>query len=182
MNYPKPWLSINNEISFLEHLVKLYYNSGIRNIVVVLNNECYSSKWGEQIRNIEQYCFVVKNNQVDNGRLYSIKLGLEQLDNTNFVYIQNIDNPFIDTKVINTLRQNSYPNGVTIPTYNGKGGHPVLISKKIKERILKHYNSSDTLRDVLDRFDRKNVEVESDSILLNINTPSEYKKVLSEFI
>lgn len=181
MNHPKPWLPLNDGSSFLEHLVKLYADCGVKNIAAVINHEYYSGKWIKQIVNVEQYSLIIENYHVDKGRLYSIKLGLENLTGTDFIYIQNIDNPLIDKTVIDTLHRNACSNGATIPTFKGKGGHPVLISKEVGESISRGYNPSDTLHDVIDQFKRKYIEVESKFILMNLNTHSEYIKAMSEF-
>ena len=125
---------------------------------------------------------IIKNNEVEKGRLNSVRLGLNALTNKDFVFIQNIDNPFITQKVIEKLFQNKFENGVTVPTLNSKGGHPILINKTIKADIINNFNPSSTLNDVINKFERKNIEVESECILMNINTPEDYKKALNEFL
>lgn len=180
MESPKPWLKLNDGSSFLEHLVNLYYNLGLQNIAVVLNHEYHSSKWEEQIKIAGQHSLILLNNQVEKGRLFSIRLGLENMAKTDFVYIQNIDNPLIDKIVIEKMSHHAIHNDVIIPAFNGTGGHPVLISKKVVASIKNYYKPSDTLRDVINRFNKKYVDVESKSILVNLNTHSDYIKAMSE--
>ncbi|MCP4458338.1 MAG: NTP transferase domain-containing protein [Cytophagales bacterium] len=177
MGFPKPWLSINGEATFLEHLVKVYSDHGVDKIAVVLNNAFYSDPWMDHIRNIEKHSLVIKNDQLGKGRLHSIRIGLEKLKDTEFVFIQNIDNPYIDSKVIDALRESANPNGVSIPTFKGKGGHPVLISNKITMSLMEGYNIRDTLHNVFDEFERRYIEVENENVLININTPKEYSRM-----
>ena len=101
MSYPKPWLPLSNGSTFLEHLVDFYTGLNFKNIVVVLNQEFYSEKWNKKIKKVEQHCLIVKNTQVEKGRLFSIKSGLEKLSNDDYIFIQNIDNPFIEREIIN---------------------------------------------------------------------------------
>jgi molybdenum cofactor cytidylyltransferase len=181
MKFPKPWLKIGNT-TFLENIISTYKIAGITDIAIVMNKKFCEGEWKNQVKPIEQYSKIIKNNEVEKGRLNSVRLGLNALTNKDFVFIQNIDNPFITQKVIEKLFQNKFENGVTVPTLNSKGGHPILINKTIKEDIINNFDPSSTLYDVINQFERKNIEVESKSILMNINTPEDYKKALNEFL
>jgi len=178
MGFPKPWLSFSEEVSFLEHLVDFYVGLEFKNIVVVLNEKFCADNWKKQIVNIEQNALIVQNNQVEKGRMYSLKLGLEKSKDSDFVFIQNIDNPFVTKNVIDNLVQNAHAGGACIPTFKEKGGHPILISNTVVKHILDDFIPSATLRDVLKQFPQNRVEVENDSILLNINTPLDYNTKL----
>ncbi len=181
MGSPKPWLKLK-ATTFLEHLVKSYADYGIDDIVCILNNEFYSDDWKNQIKIIEKHSTLVINSQVEKGRLYSIKLGLEKLSDQDFVFIQNIDNPFTSTEILDVLKKKATPRGVSIPAVNGKGGHPVLISNSVGKFINDHPSKSTTLHDVFDNFEREYVEVENEDIFKNLNTPEDYRKALSEFV
>jgi molybdenum cofactor cytidylyltransferase len=182
MNYPKPWLTVNNGITFLEHLVRFYYGSGFRDICTVLNHKFYSKTWRKSISNVKQHSLIFENKQPEKGRLHSIKSGLAKLTDNDYVIIQNVDNPYIDNNTVDTLINNVSPDGVTIPTYHGKGGHPVIISDTITDYILNTKINREKLSEVFDKFKKQYVEVKSKNILYNINTPSEYKKLVSEFV
>lgn len=175
MKFPKPWLKIDNT-TFLEKIIKTYQSFGIKNIVVIINQKFCIEPWESKIKFLKKQAIIIENTAVEKGRLYSIQLGLQQLADADFVFIQNIDNPFIDKIILEKLQHNRCETGVTVPTFNQKGGHPILINRSIKEQIINNFNSSSTLHDVINQFDRKNVEVENESILININTPEEYKK------
>jgi len=176
MKFPKPWLKVDTT-TFLEKIITTYQNFGIQKIIVVINQKFCIEPWESKIKSLKNQATIVENTAVEKGRLYSIQLGLQHLADADFVFIQNIDNPFIDKKILKKLQQNRCKTGVTVPTFNQKGGHPILINRAIKEQIINNFNSSSTLHDVINLFDRKNVEVEDDSILININTPEEYKKI-----
>ena len=181
MKFPKPWLKINST-TFLEKIIKTYRNFGIENIIVVINKKYCVDEWDSNINRINKLVTIVENNKVEKGRLYSIQLGLQKLADAGFVYIQNVDNPFIDDKVLAALQNNINVEGVTVPTFNQKGAHPILINSAIQEYIINNFNPSSTLHDVINQFDKKKVEVENESILRNINTPEEYKKALHELV
>jgi hypothetical protein len=55
----------------------------------------------------------------------------------------------------------------------------IRIPHKIIDQILQANNEDLTLREVLDSFPKKVVNVEDDSILKNINTPGDYRDALT---
>jgi len=181
MQAPKPWLPFEKN-TFLEHIIDVYSECGLKNITVVLNEAFAGGIWEKKVESIKRNAIIVKNNKVEKGRLYSIKLGLNNMKKTKYVYIHNVDNPFISESVIELLSLNASSVGVCIPSYRGRKGHPVLISDKIIEAVLKNNNYNITLRDILNGFPQKKVIVNTDSILYNINTPSDLKMSMSEYL
>ncbi|KAB2859304.1 MAG: NTP transferase domain-containing protein [Flavobacteriales bacterium] len=175
MNYPKAWLMINNT-TFLESIINIYSKLGIHSIVV-LNSVFTENQWKPNLDSIKEKALIVKNYHPDKGRLYSLVLGLNELSTENAVFIHNVDQPLIELEVITQLYKNFEPNGITLPTVNGKNGHPVLIGAPIINEIKNHYNQYQTLKDVWKFFPKKKVEVSSDNVLTNINTIEEYKSL-----
>ncbi|OFY88627.1 MAG: hypothetical protein A3K10_16770 [Bacteroidetes bacterium RIFCSPLOWO2_12_FULL_31_6] len=176
MKFPKPWLKIDTT-TFLEKIISIYQDFGIQKIIVVINQKFCVEPWKSKIKSLKKQVTIIENTAVEKGRLYSIQLGLQHLADADFVFIQNIDSPFIDKKILKKLQHNRCENGVTVPTFNQKGGHPIIINRAIKEQIINNFNSSSTLHDIINLFGRKNVEVENESILININTLEELEKL-----
>jgi molybdenum cofactor cytidylyltransferase len=124
----------------------------------------------------------VENNYPEKGRLYSLYIALKDLPSSDFAIIHNVDNPFVDNEVIHSLCKERRLNGTTIPTYNQKAGHPIIIDKTVMNEIVENYEKYETLKEVINQFDKKYVEVKSPNILTNINTPQDYNKVINEFV
>jgi CTP:molybdopterin cytidylyltransferase MocA len=61
-----------------------------------------------------------------------------------------------------------------VPVYKGKGGHPILLSEKIMTMLIQPSNAYGDLRQVLNAFNSKRVEVEFSEVVLNLNTVEEY--------
>lgn len=182
MKSPKPWLKLPEGHTFLEQIVNLYFDCGIREILVVLNTEFHDSARQEVIDFVQSKANILLNDQVDSGRMYSIKLGVKELNFADFVFVHNVDNPFIFPEQIIGLKENYFSKGYTKPTFRGKGGHPVLISKSIVEYILNHSGEDKTLKEILQLFPTKKIEFATPNILININTESDYKAAISEFL
>lgn len=179
MGEPKAFLKIGNT-TFLEKIISAYRQSGIEATVVVLNSKLFAGKRAGLIATANKKTEFISNAFPELGRFYSIRLGVQKLRETDYCFIQNIDNPFIDPELICLLKKHKNPYGCTQPVYKGKGGHPVLISKKIMEAIKEVKTFDFNLRDLLNRFDRKQVDFDRSDILVNINTKEGYRNYIKE--
>ena len=181
MGYPKLWLKDDNGISFLSTICNTYKRCGFADIIVVINEKFTTKEWKNEIALVEGFTTIIINSKPENGRLYSLSLGLKAVK-TDSIFIHNVDNPFIEKEVIEQLVKEGNKNGVTIPTYKGKGGHPVIIDTNVKFEITSNYSNYKTLKEVFEHFPKKRVEVNSDSILSNINTPEQLAKTNYELV
>lgn len=180
MKFPKPWLDLGNGLTFLEHIVHSYCKFGFVKIVVVLNNEFISGQWHSTSAKVKQHAMLIANNNIEKGRLHSVKLGVQQMLDLDYLIIHNVDNPHVNKEIIQALVSNANPNGTTTPEFEGRGGHPILISKEIINKLA-HLHNNSTLHDVLSAFNRKRIEVHSACVLTNVNSQADYIEVLSEF-
>ncbi len=178
MGKPKFLLELDNGTSFLEYIVRQYEEFGIVNIVVVLNNDgiIQIKKYPQILTHKAQ---IVLNKHPEYGRFYSIKTGL-QFCKTDFVFIHNVDNPFAKKKVLDKIYDAIIEADVIKPIIDGKGGHPVLISRKVIDFIVHEKQNDLNLNEVLQRFTTKRVEVQDNSILLNINSHNEFVEFMKK--
>lgn len=179
MNFPKAYL-LFKEQTFLKRIVEEYYNAGIKNIFVLLNEDFCVEKWKKFIDQIKLKATIIKNPDPERGRFHSLKLGLKKMRDLEFCFIQNIDNPFVNKNIITSLIAVRNSAGYASPQFMGKNGHPVLISKK----IIRHLNSlpegNFNLKNILSEFSRHIVQVNNNDILININTAEEYKRCIEK--
>lgn len=177
-NHQKALLPFSSGTTFIEHIISVYQEAGIQKIQVVIQPEIKLPDHIYQLKEIS----VCLNPQPDLGRIYSIKCGLENLQNERFCFIQNADSPFIDCTTLLDLMKHCADADYVVPSFEGKRGHPVLISNKIKDYILQIKNYDQTLRDVLSNFGKSEVAVKQSGILININTPEDYNRYFSKKI
>jgi len=175
MNYPKPWLQFNGEQTFTEKIIDEYYRFGVDQLVVVLNEKYCGLQWAQHLSLIQNYARVVINGQAEKGRSYSLQRGLELVRDCSYTFIQNVDNPFVDVDLLTLLAQNAHKDGYTVPVYQGKGGHPILISKKIMDELQHANYESLNLREFLSNYPKLEIESTKKEILANINTEEDYK-------
>ena len=175
MGEAKFTLSYSENKTFLEEIVHQYHSFGCKQIVVVLNEKGFDYIKNNRI-NFPENIFLIANKYVERGRFYSIKLGVLRIYSENTpVFIHNTDNPFVNQKVLQKLLLNNNA-GYISPAYQGKGGHPILISKNIVQQILFESKNNIVLSEFLKKFERKRIEVDYENILVNINTPEDYQK------
>ena len=110
---------------------------------------------------------------------FCLDLSLAELSDTDFCFMQNVDSPFINKELLSVLYQNRIDTGYVVPTYKDKGGHPILLNRKIIDKIVSIKEYDLNLKDVLSVFERKNVTVEDKGILLNINSKENYLQFFS---
>ena len=176
MNRQKPFLRFDDNKFFINKIIENFIEFGCVRIVITINEEV--SQWNEFISQFDNNPSIqfVPNKHPEYERFYSIKTGLEYIGNPDFCFIQNVDNPFIDYDILKTIYLSRTDNGYTVPIFEGKGGHPVLLSKCVIRQIKDENNFDVNLKEYLTRFERKNAEVNSGKIHININTQEEYDK------
>lgn len=177
MIFPKSYLIYKGK-TFLENIAEGYSKEGIKKICLVIKKEYCEGEWKKYFERAKSFISIIEKTESSNHRFQSLKLGLNNLSNTDFCFIHNIDNPFIDGETIKRLWENRNSYGYTIAVYNGKRGHPVLISKHVIQRINELENSEYNLKDILSEFPMRLAEANSREILFNINTPADYKNFI----
>jgi len=178
MEHPKAFLKFDKNRTFVEKIIDEYANAGINKIILVINAFALNSENEIILSHLDKNITVIYNRNPEKGRLYSLSLGLAELDNIKGCFIQNIDNPFVNTSLLKKMIPLTSIDSYVSPTYNNKGGHPILISKSICDSISTINENLDTLRNKLEKFNRI-VMLANEDVLININTVEEYIKYFS---
>ena len=92
------------------------------------------------------------------------------------------DQPFVEEAVIDHLidAHRAGGRGITIPVYNGKGGHPVIFSSRYRTELLAIGEGG--AREVVKRHaeDVFEMPVDSANVLADMDTPQDYEKVKAQ--
>lgn len=175
MNFPKAFLNYGN-ITIVENLVNIYTKAEIDKPVIVLNYKLFNDKFSGLINDLKTKAIIVKNSKPQNGRMFSLKLGLSELNTKKYCFIQNIDNPAVDEKLLSKMMKNATADSYVAPLYKGKSGHPVLIGSSIINQLIKNAELSLTLKDILSPYKKIGVDSGGLNVLENINTPDDWAK------
>ena len=161
-------------LTFLEHIAAQYHQSDCHRIVVVLNPTGKKLLDKLQLR-LPETVQVVINHNPERGRFSSLKKGLKSLKNQDFIFLHNIDNPYITKYIINSLLKNTGSADYACPAFMEKGGHPVLLRSNVVKAILAEKGDDINLSEFLKGFKKKLINTNNPAVLLNINTSEDYK-------
>lgn len=167
MGTDKAMLLNANGLYFASHLLEVFQAYGCSPVVLVVNEKFDTSPF------TSSSLVKVINHHPEKGRSWSIRLGLQQLPPGNACFIQNIDNPHLQSDLLDMLAAPLSPRGYCVPVYKGRGGHPVLLGQEVVEDLRVQPGLTDFRRELL-RFSRIEVPCSDDRILWNINTPDDY--------
>ncbi len=125
---------------------------------------------------------VIENAAFERGMLSSVQCGFEALSSSASAGMILLgDQPMVQTLVIDKLIESFQKSrkGIIIPVYNNKRGHPVLIDTKYLIRINK-LDPNRGLRQLMEEYpeDIYEMEVETNTILKDIDTIEDYKREL----
>ncbi|MBL4655603.1 MAG: NTP transferase domain-containing protein [Bacteroidia bacterium] len=180
MQFPKLLLICDTGNTFIEKIINCYRQFEVEEIIVVINVD-FKSQVSEQVWNkINQETRIVLNDSLHKGRLHSLILGLRALKTQSFCFVQNVDNPSVNTRLLQVLYSKRSTDHYISPVHQNKGGHPVLLNHAIIEHLLNTDCSGWMLNKILKNFEKIQVEVESPDILTNINTRRDYQLYIDQ--
>lgn len=169
-------LRFNDSTTFLENMVNEYNAFGCNEIIIVLNPD--GASFLDQLKlSLPSNVTIAINHHPEWERFYSLKLGAKLLLKTDSTFVSNIDNPFVNHSVLSLLTKYYKDADYLNPIYKGKGGHPFLISEKVIADLRSEELDQIHMKEFLGRYSKKSVEVDDESILLNVNTNEEYRRL-----
>ena len=129
----------------------------------------------------------VVNPDYAQGKTTSIKAGLRAIsaadDSAGPILFLNVDQPRSPGIVRRVLEAHRDGDGalITIPTCNGKGGHPIAVSRALYGELLDITEATQGMRAVTERHQAatQRVELGAPELLWDVNTPEQYQAALA---
>ena len=159
----EPLLKVGS-ISIIKRIVLTFQRAGVSPIVVVTGYESYEIE-----RDLAGFGVIfLKNKDYENSQMFDYaKIGLDYLKDKCDQVIFNPANiaMFTPDTIQSMINCNE---SIISPSYNGKSGHPILISSKLIPEIIK-YKGEMGMRGAIKRIgiERKWLNVEDEGILHN---------------
>lgn len=119
---------------------------------------------------------IVFNPHFAQGMFTSVKAGVAQVRAARF-FLTPGDYPFIRPEVCRQLLQGT--GEIVIPVYQGRRGHPVLMQREIVPALLVEDEGSN-LRQFIHKRGFQTAAVADEGILLDIDTPQDYQRILEK--
>ena len=126
------------------------------------------------------------NREFSKGMLSSLKTGLPMVSpRCDGVLVALVDQPMVGPEVINPLVVSfgDFDKRISIPTFEGKHGHPIILSREFEEEIMRvDDNDPEGLKTLINahRHEIQEVPVESASILEDIDLPEDYAHLVAQ--
>ncbi len=179
MGSPKMLLDFGG-YTMIETVIRNVRASSVDDIIVVLG------AYRDEIQKIvdktgTKSCY---NDRYKDGMLSSVQCGFRNIpEGTIAVMVFQGDQPFITSGVSDAVISEfkKAGKGIIMPVYNGKRGHPLLISRKYFDEVgkLDHQRGLRSLSDIFSE-DVEEVSVKEAGILRDFDTFDQYKKVINQ--
>lgn len=122
---------------------------------------------------------VVESRDWFEGRTASVQAGLQALPPGGDVLLWPVDHPFVRMETVELLertRDSDLLGLWFIPTYEGRGGHPVLWREALRSEILE-LRPDAPVRSLIPEFGPqvRRVAVEDPGVVANVDTPEAYR-------
>ncbi|HTG14604.1 MAG TPA: nucleotidyltransferase family protein [Blastocatellia bacterium] len=116
------------------------------------------------------------------GMSSSIKRGVTAIrDDSRAILIALVDQPQIGADVFNLVIETYLAEQplMVLPVYEGRTGHPIVLDLKLRDEILE-MDTEQGLRQVVSshRNQTRLVEVPSGTVLLDFDTPEDYRRLI----
>lgn len=180
MGSPKALLPYQDK-TFVEHLLAVTKHPRVAIQRVVLGASAAAIR--ERLHLAEDS--VVVNDQWELGQLSSIQAGIRSLEGqaTDGAMICPVDHPLVSASLISTLIEEferaSAQQGIVLPVFCGKRGHPVIFARRFYDQLLSAPHDKGARAVVWQNpSDVREVETSEEGVVLNINDPDAYKKAV----
>ena len=179
--------------SLLEHQVSCLLEGGADRVVVVLGHR--ADELRPLLEGREGVSWTLNADYLQ-GKTTSIKAGLSALpssfplegegqggsEGVRDILLLNVDQPRSATDVARILdahRSGNY--AVTVPEYQGKGGHPIVLSATLLPELREIDEESQGIKAVVRRRPEavQRISLDNPEILLDLNTPEQYRAALA---
>ncbi|MBU1639496.1 MAG: nucleotidyltransferase family protein [Proteobacteria bacterium] len=151
---------------------------GVEDIIVVLGPT------GRAIAaEIKDYSLTITwNKDAESDMAGSVKQGLKALpEKSSAIMVLPVDHPAVKPETIRTIAHShrEFPDKIIIPVHNGRRGHPVVFPRS----VIAELEALPTLRDIVHKDNErlKQVEVDDEGVLFNMNTPEDFRKIEARF-
>ncbi|WP_419887788.1 nucleotidyltransferase family protein [Neobacillus niacini] len=168
------------QISVLERTISKFEGVCSRVIVVAGFHADLINEEMAKINDKNSYPFqmeVVFNENFNKGMFTSIQKGCTEVKTPAF-FITPGDCPLVKKETIHLLAE--HKGTVVIPSYHVKGGHPIKLSKLVKQKILESDPQSN-LRVVLNGFKKEYINVDDPGVLMDLDTQDDYQQAIDYY-
>ncbi|HXW67868.1 MAG TPA: nucleotidyltransferase family protein [Thermoplasmata archaeon] len=162
------------ERSIIRRMVQMSVAEGFDPIVVVVGP--HRAPIAHELRDLPVE--LVDSEQWYEGRTASVQSGLRAIPEPRDVLLWPVDHPFVSARTLDRLAAARDSDALAlwfIPTFQGRGGHPVLWKEAVRGEVLE-LRPDAPIRALLPELGPqiRRVPVDDPGVVANIDTPEEY--------
>ncbi|MDR0468751.1 MAG: nucleotidyltransferase family protein [Peptococcaceae bacterium] len=173
----KPLLKIG-PYTAIQRIITTLREAGVSPIVLVTGHQ--AERLESHVSGLDVVC--VRNEEYESSQMLdSIKIGLRYLEKRcGQTLITPADVPLFAEETVRALV--TLGADVAMPTYNGRNGHPMLVSVDMFP-IIEAFDGERGMAGAIKAAGCpiKKIEVDDEGILLGMNTPDEYQRLLNKY-
>lgn len=177
MGRPKALLEYRGE-SFLDRQIALYAAAGAR-VICVLGHD--AARIAASLRR-NAGAVLVLNPVPGAGQFSSLQCGLRAMqDSTEAFFFTPADSPGVRPETLQAMLDVWNPEAADFlqPAWRGRHGHPVLAAARMAAAFLAMPPGA-SARELVRRSRRRFVDVEDPFVLLDVDTPETYQRLLED--
>jgi len=178
--YPKALLS-TGERSAIRRLSEICLVDGFDPVVVVVG--AHTLQVSHELRGLD--VSVVVADRWREGRTASVQAGLDAIPDDRDILFWPVDHSFVAARTVDALltaRDSDLLGVWFIPTFEGRGGHPVVWRSLVRADLLE-LRPDGPIRALLPEFGPqvRRVAVDDPGVVANVDTPDSYREALDAF-
>jgi molybdenum cofactor cytidylyltransferase len=178
MGQPKALLDWGGE-ELVNWEVRQLKEAGVDEVIVVLGHQADAIR--RRMRRAD--CRVMLNPRYQMGRAGSLRIGAKAVNrDSDTIIIMNVDQPR-PAETLKALIAAHQPNSLASrPAFNGKHGHPIVVSGRLRDELLDANDNDRGLDGILKAHSGEIADVAGDAACeIDFNTPDEYQAALQFF-
>lgn len=181
MGQPKPLLPWGGR-TLVRYQVDALLEAGAAPVIVVLGPTTLGAE--PLLTGLGRVRTVV-NHRAPEGKTTSVRLGVEHVpDDAGGILLLAVDQPRTPA-ILRTVIDHHVTSGalITHPTYQGRGGHPIVFSASLAPELLAVTEEAQGIRKVVSRNleDLQRVELDDPMVRLDLNTMDDYRAALASY-
>jgi len=178
MGEPKPLLDWGGE-PLLSWEVRQLREAGVDEVIVVLGHQADAIH--RRIKSAA--CRVMLNPRHQMGRAGSLRIGAKAVSrDADAIVVMNVDQPRPAGFLRNLIAMHREESAATRPAVDGRHGHPVVVSGRLRTELMGATDEQEGLRGILHAHANELADVASDDLCeVDLNTPGDYQAACRRF-
>jgi molybdenum cofactor cytidylyltransferase len=179
MGRPKALLPIDG-VRFVEKIVAALKSTDVGNIIVVLGH--HAEEMRQKIDDLPVTILV--NHDYKQGQLSSLQVAIRHLESSSEgspvdgILVHLVDHPYISATLVDLMIDRFYETKklIVVPRFQGRRGHPVIFARALFPELLAAGTDQGAKPVVhAHRDDTLEIDTEDEGVLIDIDTPEEYR-------